>query len=35
MDVETFAQLAATFAAFHARFAPLFGRAEARRRSEQ
>lgn len=35
MDAEQFAQLAETFAAFHAQVAPLFGRAEARRRSEQ
>jgi SRSO17 transposase len=35
MDAEAFAQVAESFASFHARFAPLFGRAEARRRSEQ
>jgi SRSO17 transposase len=35
MDAEAFAQVADSFATFHARFAPRFGRAEARRRSEQ
>jgi SRSO17 transposase len=35
MDVAEFAQVAGTFAAFHAQFARFFGRTEARRRSEQ
>src|SRR6266705_218553 len=35
MDQEEFGRVAASFAAFHAQFAPLFGRKEARRRSEQ
>jgi SRSO17 transposase len=35
MDERAFEEIAATFAAFHRRFAPLFGRKEARRRSEQ
>src|SRR5437667_372194 len=35
MDEAAFEQVAATFAAFHARFAPLFGRTEAREHSEQ
>jgi SRSO17 transposase len=35
MDAAQFAQLAESFAAFHSQFAPLFGRAEARARSEQ
>lgn len=35
MDVAAFDRVADQFAAFHARFAPLFGRKEARRRSEQ
>src|SRR5918912_1759988 len=35
MDQEQFDRVAASFAAFHAYFAPLFGRKEAQRRSEQ
>jgi SRSO17 transposase len=35
MDVRAFDQVATTFATFHARFAPLFGRAETRLHSEQ
>jgi SRSO17 transposase len=35
MDQAEFDRVAASFAAFHAEFAPLFGRKEARRRSEQ
>ncbi len=35
MDQAEFDRVAATFAAFHAEFAPLFGRKEVRRRSEQ
>jgi SRSO17 transposase len=35
MDGVEFGQVAASFAAFHGEFAPLFGRKEARRRSEQ
>jgi SRSO17 transposase len=35
MDGTEFERVAASFAAFHAQFAPLFGRREARRRSEQ
>src|SRR5215208_2089395 len=35
MDEQAFDEIAATFAAFHRRFAPLFGRVEAQRRSEQ
>ena len=35
MDQEQFDRVAASFAAFHAHFAPLFGRKEAQRRSEQ
>lgn len=35
MDQAAFARVAAAFAAFHQRFAPLFGRQEAQRRSEQ
>lgn len=35
MDPVVFAQVASTFSAFHQRFAPLFGRPEARQRSEQ
>ena len=35
MDQVEFDRVAAAFAAFHAAFAPLFGRKEARRRSEQ
>ena len=35
MDAALFEEVARGFAAFHRRFAPLFGRAEARRRSEQ
>lgn len=35
MKQSEFEQVAASFAAFHAQFAPLFGRPEARRRSEQ
>ena len=35
MDQAEFDQVAASFAALHAEFAPLFGRKEARRRSEQ
>jgi hypothetical protein len=35
MDQAEFERVAASFAAFHAEFAPLFGRKEARRRSEQ
>ena len=35
MDQAEFDRVAASFAAFHARFAPLFGRKEAQRRSEQ
>jgi SRSO17 transposase len=35
MDQEEFERVAASFAAFHAHFAPRFGRKEAQRRSEQ
>lgn len=35
MEQALFEQVAASFAAFHQRFAPLFGRREAQRRSEQ
>ncbi len=35
MDQEEFERVAASFATFHAEFAPLFGRAEAPRRGEQ
>ena len=35
MDQGEFARVAASFAAFHQEFAPLFGRKEAQRRSEQ
>ena len=35
MDLALFEQVAASFAAFHQRFAPLFGRMEARMRAEQ
>jgi SRSO17 transposase len=35
MDEAAFEQVAGTFAAFHAEFAPLFGRTETRERSEQ
>ena len=35
MDPVQFEQIAASFAAFHQRFAPLFGRKEAQQRSEQ
>src|SRR5947207_4023085 len=35
MDQDEFDQVAASFAAFHEEFAPLFGRKEARQRSEQ
>ncbi|HVB09496.1 MAG TPA: IS701 family transposase [Bacillota bacterium] len=35
MDGGEFGQVAASFAAFHGEFAPLFGRKEAQRRSEQ
>ena len=35
MDAAAFAQVAETFADFHARFAPLFGRREAQQRSDQ
>lgn len=35
MECKEFARLAASFAAFHRGFAPLFGRREAQRRSEQ
>jgi SRSO17 transposase len=35
MDQGAFDRVAANFAAFHAEFAPLFGRKEAQRRSEQ
>jgi SRSO17 transposase len=35
MDQAAFDRVAASFAAFHAEFAPLFGRSEAQRRSEQ
>jgi hypothetical protein len=35
MEPGEFAHVAASFAAFHAEFAPLFGRKEAQRRSEQ
>src|SRR5437763_3040133 len=35
MDQDEFDQVAASFAAFHEEFAPLFGRKEAQRRSEQ
>jgi SRSO17 transposase len=35
MDQAEFDRVAASFAAFHAAFAPLFGRKEAQRRSEQ
>lgn len=35
MDQAEFDRVAASFAAFHAQFAPLFGRKEAQRRSEQ
>jgi len=35
MDQAGFERAAASFAAFHAEFAPLFGRVEAQRRSEQ
>ena len=35
MNLEEFERVAASFAAFHQEFAPLFGRTEARERSEQ
>src|SRR5256885_2602191 len=35
MDTGAFEQVTEQFRAFHAQFAPLFGRQEARRRSEQ
>jgi SRSO17 transposase len=35
MDLVNFEQVAASFATFHQEFAPLFGRTEARERSEQ
>src|SRR5262245_27459065 len=35
MELASFGQIAEQFAAFHAQFAPLFGRKEARQRSEQ
>src|SRR5712692_1052476 len=35
MNLAEFDRVAATFTAFHQEFAPLFGRTEARRRSEQ
>jgi len=35
MDQTAFGQVAGSFAAFHQEFAPLFGRTEAQRRSEQ
>src|SRR5437588_240817 len=35
MDQAEFDRVAASFATFHAKFAPLFGRKEAQRRSEQ
>src|SRR6059058_3551183 len=35
MDQAEFDRVAASFAAFHQEFAPLFGRMEAQRRSEQ
>src|SRR5215210_6455927 len=35
MDTAAFERVAEAFAAFHQRFAPYFGRPEARRRSEQ
>src|SRR5947209_2036147 len=35
MDQAEFDRVAASFATFHAQFAPLFGRKEAQRRSEQ
>ena len=35
MDLVKFEQVAASFATFHQEFAPLFGRTEARERSEQ
>ena len=35
MDVAEFDRVATTFAAFHAQFAPLFGRDEAQEHSEQ
>jgi SRSO17 transposase len=35
MDATAFDQVASTFAAFHTRFAPLFGRTETRTHSEQ
>ncbi len=35
MDRVEFERVAASFAAFHQEFAPLFGRKEAQRRSEQ
>src|ERR1700689_1842893 len=35
MDQPEFDRVALSFAAFHAEFAPLFGRKEAQRRSEQ
>ena len=35
MDQAEFDRVAASFAAFHEEFAPLFGRKEARQRSEQ
>src|SRR5438045_5998025 len=35
MDQAEFDRVAASFATFHAHFAPLFGRKEAQRRSEQ
>jgi SRSO17 transposase len=35
MDQAAFERVAASFGAFHAEFAPLFGRKEAQRRSEQ
>src|SRR5437588_7199468 len=35
MEMAEFNQVAASFATFHAQFAPLFGRSEARARGEQ
>lgn len=35
MDQAEFDRMAASFAGFHQRFAPLFGRKEAQQRSEQ
>ena len=35
MNLDEFERVAASFAAFHQEFAPLFGRTEARERSEQ